>query len=445
MRNTARAWWWRRSLRFRVTSLAGVGTFVVLVGLALLASRALGPMLVSSVDDELSAVISEASGQVRRGQQPEDSHRLRVRVLNIAGEPVDGGLPVPLTREQIRMLKAGTLVTDEAPGGDRPAVRWAGKVVSAPDGTQRLVVVGAALVGFDAVLAQGTRWLLVAALIAAGVAAAGIWLGVRAALRPVTRMRRAVRGLPAGSRLPLPDTGDELHALGTEFNALLSRQERGNRQMRRFTDDAAHELRSPVTSIRVQAEVAVANPDAELERETLADILDEAERLSSLLDGLLALARADARELPSAEPVELATQVRAAIARLDTDAPPVRLSPGAFGAWALAAPAEVELVIDNLLRNACAHARAQVVVSVLVVRSRARLVVDDDGSGVAPEDRANVFDRFYRASDDRARASGGTGLGLAMVAEAVRRRGGTVSVGESPEGGARFQATWPTT
>src|SRR5699024_856322 len=120
----------------------------------------------------------------------------------------------------------------------------------------------------------------------------GSYFGVRSALGPVTRMRRSLRKLPAGARLPLPEKTDELRALATEFNSLLARQERAAEQMRRFTDDAAHELRSPVTSIRVQAEVAVANPDPELATETLADILAEAERLSSLLDGLLALARA---------------------------------------------------------------------------------------------------------------------------------------------------------
>jgi len=111
-------------------------------------------------------------------------------------------------------------------------------------------------------------------------------------------------------------------------------------------------------------------------------------------------------------------------------------------AWAHAAHSEVELVLNNLLRNACRYAQSQIVVSVLARRSTVRVVVDDDGPGIAADHRDQVFDRFYRVSDDRARSSGGTGLGLAMVAEAVRRRGGEVLVGESPEGGARFQVTW---
>jgi signal transduction histidine kinase len=274
------------------------------------------------------------------------------------------------------------------------------------------------------------------------VAALATWLVVRSALRPVARMRSSVRALPPGERLPLPVSHDELRELAAEFNALLARQEAVSERLRRFTGDAAHELRSPVASIRVQAEVAVANPDAELALETLEDILAEAVRLSSLLDGLLALARSDAGELPPAGPVELVTEARAAVARLPAGSPAARVTGVVGQAWAHAAHGEVELVLNNLLRNACRYAQSQIVVSVLARRSTVRVVVDDDGPGIAADHRDQVFDRFYRVSDDRARSSGGTGLGLAMVAEAVRRRGGEVLVGESPEGGARFQVTW---
>jgi signal transduction histidine kinase len=189
--------------------------------------------------------------------------------------------------------------------------------------------------------------------------------------------------------------------------------------------------------------VAVANPDPELSHEVLTEVVRESERLSALVDGLLTLARSDAGEFPSAEPVDVACAAREALARLGSDeGPSVSLHTGGGPCWISAAPSEVDLVLDNLLRNAVRHARAKVTVSVLTATATVRLLVDDDGYGVPEAHRAKVFDRFYRVQDDRARSSGGSGLGLALVAEVVRRRGGTVRVGESPDGGARFQVRW---
>jgi signal transduction histidine kinase len=429
------SWWRGRSLQVRITVLATTITLACLLGLATLAANRLEPLLVDSVDHELTAALGPATAEVSAGQPLTARDPVTVRVLDIAGGSLDGRAAPTLDSAQLMQLKAGLPV-------QTGSSRWRGQVVTVPDGAQRLVLAGAGLVGFAAAVEYGGIWLVVVALVGAAVAGIATWLVVRFALRPVARMRGLVRALPPGSRLPLPTSHDELRALAQEFNALLVRQEEVSDRLRRFTGDAAHELRSPVASIRVQAEVAVTNPDPELAQETLSDILTEAERLSSLLDGLLALARSDAGEVPPAEPVEVVTEVRAAVGRLPAGAPETRVSTAVPQAWASAAHAEVELVLDNLLRNASRYATGQIVVSVLASRGLVRVVVDDDGPGIAPEHRAKVFDRFYRVSDDRARASGGTGLGLAMVAEAVRRRGGRVRVGESPDGGARFEVSW---
>lgn len=441
-----RGWWTRRSLRSRITTLATVVTLACLLVLALLGGRALGPLWTESVDAELSAALRTAAADVRQGKLPAEPDGVRVHVLDTAGSPLDGTPASGLSADAVRTLKAGVA----ARTGDDPPMRWHGTVATAPDGAQRLVVVGAGLVGFAAAVDGGSRWLLLVALLVAAVAAGVIWLAVGSALRPVGRMRRSVRRLGESERLAVPQAADELRSLAAEFNLLLDRQQESRDRLMRFTGDAAHELRSPVASIRVQSEVAVANPDPETSQEVLADVLAEAERLSTLLDGLLVLARSDAGRIPPATPVELVSEAKAALARLPEEAPPgwlggralVRVNAAANEVWALAAHAEVELILDNLLRNACRYARAQVVVSVITSRSTARLVVDDDGPGVPPEHRERVFDRFYRIADDRARSSGGSGLGLALVAELVRRRGGQVMVGESPDGGARFQVVW---
>ncbi|MFJ3406381.1 sensor histidine kinase [Promicromonospora sp. NPDC090134] len=432
--------WAGVSLRLRITALATAVTLVCLLGLALVASRGLGPLLTGAVDDELLTALSGAAQDVVAGTEPAPADGLEVRVLDTAGGAVDDAPPPALTRDQVRALKAGTPVT----AGDRRQVRWQGSVVTAPDGSQRLVVVGTGLVGQRAAEASGSRWLLVTALVGTVVAGVAIWFAVGSALVPVARMRQSVRRLAPGARVEVPEgTAGELRALADDFNVLLDRQEATTERLRRFTGDAAHELRSPVASIRLQSEVAVAAPDPALSQEVHADVLADAERLSALLDGLLALARSDAGELPPSDDVDLVGEVHAAVAHAGDQPVPIVVNAAADQVWAAATRTETGLVLDNLLRNACRYAATRVVVSVLAGRSTVRVLVDDDGPGVRPEHRAKIFDRFYRVSDDRARTSGGAGLGLALVAELVRRRGGRAVVGESPDGGARFTVVWP--
>lgn len=432
--------WLRRTLRFRITTVGTAVTLVVFLTLAFVTSRLIGPLLVSAADTQLRPILETAIAEVRAGRDVNAGPPgMEARVLDTAGTPVDGGPRPPLSPEETRVLKAGTPVLRLS---ENPPRRWIGTVVSAPDGSQRLVIVGTVLVGYYPAQHRALNWLVIGALVGSAAGGIATWLSVRSSLRPVERMRAAASQLPAGRRLPLPSSHDELRSLAAALNGLLARRDEATARLRRFTGDAAHELRSPVASIRVQAEVAVANPDPELSQEVLADVVHESERLSTLVDGLLALARSDAGEWPAAAPVDVVAAARDAVARLPEGGPVVatHLAPGAC--WVEAAPAEVDLVLDNLLRNAARHARAKIVVTVLPRASSVWLVVDDDGHGIPPEHREKVFDRFYRVQDDRSRDSGGAGLGLALVAEVVRRRGGAVKVTESPDGGARFQVRW---
>lgn len=434
-----RHWWLRRTARSRITIVVVAVTLVALVALAKLIGALQAGLLLSAADTNLNARLASASASVARGTTPVSRPGdITVRVLDRAGGSMDGGPPVPLDYDQVETLQAGLGVLSSA---DAPPVRWLGTVVTTPDGSQRLVVAGAALVGYGE---SEFQWLLLVAGLGALAAGLATWVAVRASLRPVHRARLAAGGLAPGERLPVPEARDEIRAMTEAVNRLLARRDEARARLQRFTGDAAHELRSPVASIRAQAEVAVLHPDAEFAQEVLTEIVAESERLSSLIDNLLVLSRSDAGEMPKAGPVDLALAAQAAVGRLSDDGPSVRLRVPAQSSAVWAAPGELDLVLDNLLRNAVRHARAQVTVFVLpTAGGGARLLVDDDGKGVPMAHRSRVFDRFYRVNDDRGRATGGFGLGLALVAEVVRRRGGTVSVGDSPDGGARFEARWP--
>lgn len=361
------------------------------------------------------------------------------RVLDVSGVPVDGGAPLPLTSQDIRTLKSGEPVL-RLEGAS--AQRWRGRVVFAADGTPRLEVYGSTLLGYEKANTLGTRWLAVAAALVAGFVGIATWLSVRSSLRPVERMRVAAGELPHGERLPVPPSRDELQALAEALNALLARRDEASDRLRRFTGDAAHELRSPVASVRAQAEVAVAHPDPDFSIEVLESVVEESIRLSALVDALLILARADTGAPPRAEAVDLVLEAEAAMSRLDTELL-VRLNAPPSACLVSATRSEVELVLDNLMRNAARYAFSTITVTLVPVGRDVRLIVDDDGHGIPVEHRAKVFDRFYRVEEDRGRSSGGFGLGLALVAHLVRRRGGSVRAAESPAGGARLEIRWP--
>lgn len=414
-----RRWWFRRTLRFRITVVATGVALLCLLAFTGLAPALIGLVQITAVDQELE--------------------KSPPRVLDVSGVPVDGEAPLPLTAQDIRTLKSGQPVLRL---DGESAHRFRGRVVFAEDGTPRLEVYGSTLLGYENANTLGTRWLAVAAVLVAGLVGIATWLAVRSSLRPVERMRVAAGELPHGERLPVPPSRDELQALAEALNALLARRDEASDRLRRFTGDAAHELRSPVASVRAQAEVAVAHPDPDFSIEVLESVVEESIRLSALVDSLLILARADTGAPPRAEAVDLVLEAEAAIARLDTELL-VRLSAPPSACLVRATRSEVELVLDNLLRNAARYAYSTITLTLVPVGRDVRLLVDDDGHGIPVEHRAKVFDRFYRVEEDRGRRSGGFGLGLALVAHLVQRRGGSVRAAESPAGGARFEIRWP--
>ncbi len=437
-----RRWWSALPLRLRITLVVGCVALVGLLALSRLGVSMLYETMLGAADAELRTDARAVAEQLVAGTPPSQVRRFELRVVDMSGNPVDGGPALPLRPDQTRALAAG----DAFVVGDfRELRRWLAVPAVMPDGSPRLVVVTSDLVGGAILLANAAVGFVVGALIVAAVVALAAWAATRAALRPVDRMRVAAAALPPGERLPVPVAEDELRALAEEFNALLARRDEAVARLERFTGDAAHELRSPVAAIRAQAEVAVTHPDPELTDEVLHAVVDEATRLTTLLSDLLALARADAGQRPPAQPVDLVAAAQAAIDRAGgapgcgLDDPVLQLvapTPAEVGA----SPSEVALVLDNLISNARRYARSLVRVSILPAGRVVRLLVEDDGPGIPAADRERIFDRFVRLAPE---AGGGAGLGLALVAALVHGRGGVVSAGATPTGGGRIEVRWP--
>jgi signal transduction histidine kinase len=223
---------------------------------------------------------------------------------------------------------------------------------------------------------------------------------------------------------------------------MLDRLEGARARQRAFVSDAAHELRSPLTSMRTQIEVAQhLNEATPLED----DLLIELVRLSSLVEGLLLLARSDAGSVasPEPEPLGAATLLAAVAARREDARVPVLVRPVPGSLTLFADRGDVDRILSNLVDNAVRHATGSVELSAYAEGSHTLLAVDDDGPGVPEPDRDRVFERFTRLDEARDRDSGGSGLGLAIVRELTTRAGGTVRVGESALGGLRVEVRLP--
>jgi signal transduction histidine kinase len=278
------------------------------------------------------------------------------------------------------------------------------------------------------------------------VVASVTWWMTGRALHPVDAMRAEVEAISAGAlerRVPEPATGDEVARLAATMNRMLARLQAAQARQRRFVSDAAHELRSPVAAIRQHSEVALAHPDA-TSAGALAEVVHrENLRVERLVDDLLLLARLDEAAPGVAVPLDLDDIALAEAARVrDTTSRTVDTS-GVGPARVHGRADELTRAVRNLVDNAARHASSRLAISVCEYDGRAVLAVDDDGAGVAPDDRVRVFDRFVRLDDARARGHGGAGLGLAIVRAVAQAHGGDVTLDESPLGGARVELWLP--
>jgi heavy metal sensor kinase len=293
-------------------------------------------------------------------------------------------------------------------------------------------------------------------IIPCGIAAAalgGFWIS-RRALAPVDRIAGTARAITArqlGRRLDVPATGDELQRLSETLNDMLARLEAAFAETTRFTADASHELRTPVSLIRTTAEVALRRPrSAEEYRQALEGILQESERTSGLVQDLLTLTRADAGAdewSPSRvdvcallgglrEKLAAICEARGLTLRMDVPGQPVFVDGDQMALGRL-----VVILVDNAAKYT--PAPGEVRVRLRAVTGSAEIEVADTGIGIGADDLPRVFDRFYRADKARSRDSGGAGLGLSIAKWIAERHGGRITLDSEAGNGCRARVQLP--
>ena len=399
-----------RTMLSGIDNAAASRVSVIAAGVAARGPAGVGPELFGTDERIVAVQVIAVDGRVvRRSPSAPDTPLVPLAEL---GDDVRVGMPEPATPYGHIRFSAQTV--------DGPAGRYTvlvGEGSSAILGTVRAVVLALAL----------------AAPVVVAVSAAATYLLVRRSLRSVDEIRSRVADISSSDlneRVPVPERNDEISALAVTMNEMLARIEAGQAAQQRFVGDASHELRSPLTTILSALEVAVAHPN--LFDETLATqtLIPEAQRMKTLIDDLLLLARADERGLGVArDDVDLDDLVAAEANRIRQQ--------GSLDVRAELRPARVtgdsaalSRVLRNLMDNAARHAVSQVEVDVRPTGDGVLVTVFDDGPGIAPVDRARVFDRFVRLDADRSRKAGGAGLGLAIVREIVVAHRGSVSIGD---------------
>lgn len=365
----------------------------------------------------------------------------RVRAGSFATEPLgDGATP-----------RTGALLRD-FPGGEVPgAVRLPHDRTYHGDGVVLTVAVA------DAPVAAELRHLA----LAMGLVSGAIWLTAafwgrllcRRALHPITRMAasaRSVRRTAAdGSLLDVAPSRDELEDLGRAFNDLLADLRASLDRQHRFTGDASHQLRTPLTAMLASVEVALRQVRSPAEYQRVLGVVQRrGVQLRQIIESLLFLARAESDcHLPDTETLDLAewcrswldswadhARARDLVVEAGGNPAPVRVNPALLGQ-----------VLDNLLDNACKYSAAgsPVVVAVEVTGAEAAMVVSDRGCGITPEELPLICEPFFRSAQSRWTGAQGVGLGLTVARRLIALLDGRLDVESEPGRGSRFKVVFP--
>ncbi|WP_344490862.1 sensor histidine kinase [Nonomuraea monospora] len=443
-----------RSIRARLTTAATLVAAAVFAGASALTLSTVPDNLNGIVHTRAELAIRRVASQARTGTLPAELRtpaRVQLlRVLSQTGEVLASSTDFPqnprvtafrpVRQEVIETTELDLALHPEEPRSHHLLMAITVRSPRGPVTVQAassLADIDRALMWIHLIVYLGTPLVLVLIAILT-------WAVVSHALRPVGRVRAElaeITGQDLSRRVSVPPTGDEIADLAETTNDTLDRLERSAETQRRFVADASHELRSPISALRAQLEVAHDYPDETDWPATGARALAAADRLTGIIDELLMLAKLDAGALTPRRVVDLCRVAEEQIRRREGGRVPIFLDACA-PAPVLGSPVQLDRLLTNLLDNATRHTASRIDVEVAVRGDRVVVTVTDDGDGIAPEDRERVFERFTRLEDARAKDKGGSGLGLPLSREIATAHGGTLTVAEHTPG-ARFVAVLP--
>lgn len=436
------------SVRGRTTILVTLVFALTLIVSGLTLLTVLRRTMLDNIDTALGLRAADLGALVTSGVAPrditipDDGTSFAQIILN--GEVIASSSNVR-GQPPVDTLTDSSQITVRQTSGDEEVFRLVVTEQNSPAGPVTIAV-GTTLVDMEQTTRVATWTLTITGLALTMLAGAATWVVVRRALRPVDSMRAEVADITVSGldrRVSQPTTDDEIRLLADTLNDMLVRLESGTRAQRDFVSAASHELRTPIAVIRNVLEVAQST-DAPNWREIADSVLEEDIRMERLVDDLLLIARTDAGVSRSEHwtAVDLDDIVFEEARRVPS---PIQIDVSRVSAGQVNGDVEqLRRVVRNLFDNALRHATQAIEVDLSSVGGRVSVAVDDDGPGVAPEDRTRIFERFVRLDESRTRSDGGTGLGLAIVTELVDSLGGDVHVESSERlGGARFVFTLP--
>ena len=458
-----------RTLRVRFSLWVAAMLFLVLVAFGVFVYLSMAESLSSAIDESLRlsalqaiAAVNSENGKIdfsdalpESGSLARDlrSRGLTIRLISPAGEMLHAFGPysaLPLTPESLKAThNPRGMYTTVADASSHADVRFFtmpildnGQVAGVIQAAQSLDVLRQTLGQLVAVLLVGGPLLIL-------FAGLGGYLLASRALAPIGHITRTARRISAGSlseRLNLPATKDEVGELAATFDEMLQRLEDSFYRERQFTADASHELRTPLAAMQaILSVIRSKRRSPEDYEQALADLSEESDRLGSMIEDLLTLAREDSRRRIERETVDLSVTLKDVADSLRPLAQKKGLDLVCNTPSKLALAGDRDSLVRlfvNILDNAVKFTqKGSITISARETAKDLEVSVSDTGTGIAEEHLPHIFDRFYRV--DASRSSRGAGLGLAIAKDIARSHGGIIRVASGLGSGTTFTVEFP--